>query len=53
MSPVEKLSVAPLSDLQKAWTEGSASGPAQPFDIEETKRRAREGLRRFVAQDEQ
>ena len=37
----QPLRQAEVERLRKAWSEGLASGPPQPFDIEETKRHAR------------
>jgi Arc/MetJ-type ribon-helix-helix transcriptional regulator len=44
MCSAEKVSTTSSSDLQRAWAEGLASGPSQPFDVNETKRLAREQL---------
>lgn len=37
----QPLRQAEVERLRKAWTDGMASGEAQPFDIEEIKQRAR------------
>jgi len=42
----QPLREAEVERLRKAWAEGLASGPAEPFDIEDTKRRARESFRK-------
>ena len=42
----QPLREAEVERLRKAWAEGLASGPAEPFDIEDTKRRAREHFRK-------
>ena len=44
----QPLRQAEVERLRKAWSEGLASGPLQPFDIEETKRRARERFRKLA-----
>ena len=36
---------AEVERLRQAWIEGLQSGPSQPFDIEQIKKRARERLR--------
>ena len=45
----QPLRQAEVERLRKAWAEGLASGPSQPFDIEETKRRAHERFRKLTA----
>ena len=42
----QPLREAEVERLRKAWAEGLAIGPAEPFDIEDTKRRARESFRK-------
>src|SRR3954463_10932176 len=37
----QPLRQAEVERLRKAWADGVASGPMQPFNIEETKKRAR------------
>jgi antitoxin ParD1/3/4 len=44
----QPLRQAEVERLRKAWSEGLASGPSQPFDIEDTKRRARERFRHLA-----
>jgi antitoxin ParD1/3/4 len=39
---------AEVERLQKAWLDGLASGPSQPFDIKATERRARERFDRVA-----
>ena len=45
----QPLREAEVQRLRKAWSEGLASGPVQPFDIEEIKGRARERLSKRAA----
>jgi antitoxin ParD1/3/4 len=43
----QPLRQAEIERLRKAWAEGLESGPLEPFDIEQIKRRARERLRKL------
>jgi len=45
----QPLRQAEIERLRKAWTDGLASGPSQPFDIKEIKRRARERFAELAA----
>ncbi len=42
----QPLRQAEVERLRKAWSDGITSGEAQPFDIDEIKRRARERFER-------
>jgi antitoxin ParD1/3/4 len=47
----QPLRQAEVERLRKAWAEGLASGPSEPFDIEQIKQRARQRLQKMNTAD--
>jgi len=47
----QPLRQAEVERLRKAWADGLASGPSEPFDIDQIKQRGRERLKKLKAAD--